>query len=61
MDSLVSTIVGMIFGSIGAGILWIVNKGKKPYKDILYNQTTASDVVGVVVIILIGILIYYSR
>lgn len=61
MDSLVSTIVGMLFGSIGAGVLWIISKGKKPYKEILFNQTTLSDIIGIGILILIGTLIYYLR
>ena len=59
MDSLVSTVVAFIFGSVGAGIIWLFKKGKKPYKEILAYQSTASDIVGVVVAITVGAVIYF--
>lgn len=59
MDLLVSTVVAFIFGSIGAGIIWLFKKGKKPYKEILAYQSTASDIIGVIVAIAIGTTIYF--
>lgn len=59
MDSLVSTVVAFIFGSVGAGIIWLFKKGKKPYKEILAYQSTASDIVGVVVAVTVGAVIYF--
>lgn len=59
MDSLVSTVVAFIFGSVGAGIIWLFKKGKKPYKEILAYQSTASDVIGIVAIIVVGAAIYF--
>lgn len=59
MDSLVSTVVAFIFGSVGAGIIWLFKKGKKPYKEILAYHSTASDIIGVVIAIAIGTVIYF--
>ncbi len=59
MDSLVSTFVAFVFGSVGAGIIWLFKKGKKPYKEILAYQSTASDIIGVAVAIAIGAVLYF--
>ena len=37
----------------------LFKKGKKPYKEILAYQSTASDIIGVIVVIAIGAIIYF--
>lgn len=54
MDMIIAT----LFGSIGAGILYLVKGRKTPFKKILAEQTFLSDLVGLGVIIIIGVSIY---
>ncbi len=61
METIVGTIVSAVFGSLGAGVIWVIKRGKTPYSEILLNQSTSSDVVGFILISVIGAAFYFLQ
>ncbi|NOT78180.1 MAG: hypothetical protein HOP07_04165 [Bacteriovoracaceae bacterium] len=61
MDSLIAAIIGVTFGSIGAGVIWLFNKRKIPYNEILKKNKILNDVIGLIILVLVGIIIYLVK
>lgn len=53
--------IASLFGFLGAGAVWLFYKRKVPLKDIVSKRSTINDMIGLLILIIVGSIIYYLK